>query len=279
MKQIEIGALADVNTSLRDTEVFAEAWTKRRGFSLYKNTPRPASAFFIICTGITATFYPNTGESVTATQGDVLYIPGGTIYHARIDGESSGKLDTYTVNFRLLDEAGDEINLSDKITVLTHTEDDRFELRVAALERAIRESNGKRNFLKTNAAFYSLLDALATAVSEHSDKYYPIRIGAEALRTEWNKNERIEKYAALCGVSNTYFYRCFREWSGKSPVEYRNLLRLSRAETMLRYTDMRVSEISELCGFEDPFYFCRIFAAHFGASPQKYRKAFRNARE
>ena len=50
--------------------------------------------------------------------------------------------------------------------------------------------------------------------------------------------EKIEKYAALCGISEAYFYRCFHKWAGKSPVEYRNLIRLSNAEAMLRYTDI-----------------------------------------
>ena len=81
------------------------------------------------------------------------------------------------------------------------------------------------------------------------------------------------KYAALCGISIAYFYRCFRKWSGKSPVEYRNLLRLSNAEAMLRNSDMRMGEIASLIGFDDPFYFCRVFAKQYGMSPRAYRNA------
>ena len=88
---------------------------------------------------------------------------------------------------------------------------------------------------------------------------------------EFFSNEKMEKYAALCGVSETYFYRCFREWCGKSPVEYRNALRLSNAESMLRHTDMSIGEIAGLVGFDDPFYFSRVFAKHFGCSPKRYR--------
>jgi AraC-like DNA-binding protein len=120
-----------------------------------------------------------------------------------------------------------------------------------------------------------LLDLMAESSTQSNDAYYPIRKGIDALGEEWNKNERIEKYADLCGVSATYFYRCFRRWSGKSPVEYRNTLRLSNAESLLRCTDMRIGEISELVGFEDPFYFCRLFRERFGASPQGYRKRTR----
>jgi AraC-like DNA-binding protein len=279
MQLVKIDSLSHMNLHFRDPEVFAESWIKRRSFALYKNTPRPSSAFFFICTDITASFIHDSGSTVTARRGDVVYIPEGTTYHVRISGAALGKTDTYTVNFRLFSEEGEPLSLSERISVLARVEDNALELRAASLGRAVRQIDGTagetRNFLKINAAFYSLLDAIATAATEHSDPYYPIRIGAEALRAEWNKNEKIEKYAALCGISNAYFYRCFREWSGKSPVEYRNLLRLSHAEAMLRYTDMRVSEISDFIGFDDPFYFCRIFSRQFGSSPQKYRKAFR----
>lgn len=282
MRTVELDALSYTDIRFRDTEFFSESWLKRHTFSLYRNTPRPSSAFFLISADLSATFVSQNGESVTVRKGDILYIPEGICYHTRVSGNSTGAVGTYTVNFRLFDDEGEGLLLSNTISVLAHTEDNTPVLRAVSLGRAICEPDGianeqKRNLLQINAAFYSLLDAIVTAAEEHSDTYYPIRIGAAALQSEWNRNEKIEKYAALCDVSPAYFYRCFRAWSGKSPVEYRNLLRLSNAETMLRYTDMRVSEISELIGFEDPFYFCRLFSRHYGSSPQKYRKAFRQS--
>ena len=278
MRELSLSALRTEELRFGEIEVFPESWAKRRAFTLYKETPRPTSALFLLSSSVTASFISENGASVTARRGDVVYIPEGTQYHVRIGGTSSGSPDTYTVNFRLFDVAGEPLSLGNRITVLAHTDDDGPSLRAAALDRAIRltDALGRQNRIRVSAAFYSLLDAVLSAAAEEAGSYYPIRVGVEALRSEWNMNERIGKYAELCGVSSAYFYRSFREWSGKSPVEYRNLLRLSNAETMLRYTDMRVSEISEYIGFDDPFYFCRVFAKHYGSSPQKYRKAFRS---
>jgi AraC-like DNA-binding protein len=91
-----------------------------------------------------------------------------------------------------------------------------------------------------------------------------------------NKNEKIEKYAQLCSVSETYFYRCFKKWSGSSPIEYRNMLRLANAESLLRCTDMKIKEISKTVGLDDEFYFCRIFSENFGSSPKAYRNHIQN---
>ena len=94
----------------------------------------------------------------------------------------------------------------------------------------------------------------------------------EALRQNWNKNDKIDEYAALCGMSPGYFYNVFKKWSGKSPVEYRNLLRVSNACSMLARTDMPISEIAALVGFSEQFYFCRVFRKITGLSPLEYRK-------
>lgn len=273
MKIIAMSELCRIHSDFQNLEVFAENWSKRKSFSLYKDYPRPCCALFFICTDIHATFYPKLGRPITAGTGDVVYIPQGMLYHVHVEGNTVDCIDTYTVNFRLLDEHGEALMLSDSITSLAHAQNNSFEFHASKLYKSVQQM--ERNFLKTKADFYSLLDSVASSTTTHSSSYYPIRRGADALLNEWNQNKKIETYAAMCDVSSAYFYQCFREWTGKSPVEYRNLIRLTNAETMLRYTEMRINEISEQIGFEDPFYFCRLFAKHFGCSPKEYRKAFR----
>lgn len=266
-----------INCDVRDPEIFPESWAKRQSFSLYESCPRPCPALFLVCTDICVTFYPKNGDPVSAGQGDVVWIPSGLCYHVRVVGGNENRIDTYTLNFHIFDETGAELSFSDSIFLLPQRKDGFMEHHAKTIAEAVHRvdgqvSDGRRNYLKIKSAFFAFADAVVSSAQKHTDAYYPIRIGAESLRNEWNKNEKIEKYAAMCGISNAYFYRCFHEWAGRSPVEYRNMIRLSNAQTLLRYTDMRIGEISATVGFEDPFYFCRIFSKHFGISPQNYRK-------
>lgn len=277
MRIVNIQELCYEDANVTGIEVYPEAWTKRREFSLYKNAPRPTSALLFVCSDISVSYHSANGQTVTAGKGDVVYIPKGACYHVTVS-DSQSRIDTYTVNFTLRAES--ELLITDQISILTNRQDNRFELMVEQLREAVYRFEGnlsKRNFFKIKSAFFSLIDAVAGAAGELNDMYYPIRLGVRALRNEWNKNNKIETYAALCNVSPAYFYKCFREWSGKSPVEYRNLLRLTNASAMLRHTDMPVGEIAEIIGFDDAFYFCRVFTKHYGLSPQKYRKSTQNA--
>jgi AraC-like DNA-binding protein len=35
--------------------------------------------------------------------------------------------------------------------------------------------------------------------------------------------------------------------------------------------DLSVGEVAEACGYQDRLYFSRVFRAHFGVAPSKYR--------
>ncbi|MBQ9783887.1 MAG: helix-turn-helix transcriptional regulator [Clostridia bacterium] len=278
MKTVPLSSLCYTDFDVCITDVFPENWMQRREFSLYKNRPRPASALFFVCSDRAVTFFPSDeSPTLTARRGDIVFIPQGYRYYAQIDGENRKSIDTYTLNLHFLDEERADVLLSPHITVLAHRQDNHHELSLQricdAFHRASPQAaDKKRNLARAKGELLLLLDLIGAGTLQNDDFYYPIRRGVEAFCEEWNQNEKIEKYAQMSDVSVTYFYRCFRKWSGKSPVEYRNALRLSNAESLLRCTDMKIGEIARAVGYDDPFYFCRIFSDTHGTSPQRYRK-------
>ncbi len=282
MKQISINDLCYLQIDFEISEIFPEKWEGRREFSLYDHKARPCSALFFVCTDFEVIFYPDSAPALHVSKGDVVFIPEGTRYRVEVRGEPKNRVGTYTVNLRLFDKSGDTLLLSPEISRIALTEDAGLESRLHRLSDAFHraensKSGEKRNYARLKGEFFLLLDSLARTASESRDSYYPIRRGIEAFCNDWSRNERIETYAALSGVSVTYFFRCFRKWAGCTPIEYRNTLRLSNAENLLRCTDIRIGEIAESIGFDDPFYFCRLFTRRFGMSPQSYRKRFRES--
>ncbi len=273
MRCISLCQLAVEDVQVRDLLVFPENWSRSFQYARYQDAPRPMSGLFIVCSDVEVRYYPKDAPVVVAGKGDVLFIPRGVHYRAEVLGGKGDGIATYTLNFHLLSPEGEELLLADHICVIAHREDGLFAARAAALSGAVHrvESHSR---LKIQAALYLFLDALAASAEELQEDH-AIRPGCEALRSEWNRNRKIEEYAAMCGMSPACFYRTFRRCMGKSPVEYRNEIRVSNAETMLRHTDIRIGEIARTVGFSDPYYFCRVFAASCGLSPRKYRAAFR----
>ena len=76
------------------------------------------------------------------------------------------------------------------------------------------------------------------------------------------------------GYSPNHFRKLFREQCGCTPVQFYNQLKIQKAkqELLQHKTIMTISEIARSCGFQDPYYFSRMFKKLTGLSPMQYYK-------
>ena len=77
--------------------------------------------------------------------------------------------------------------------------------------------------------------------------------------------------AEWVNLSGSHFSFVFRKKTGFSPIEYFNHLKVQKACQYLLFTDLRVKEIADKLGIEDPYYFSRMFTKLMGMSPATYR--------
>ncbi len=82
----------------------------------------------------------------------------------------------------------------------------------------------------------------------------------------------IEQLTQQLGISKMKCYRIFKEILQVSPSEVLIQLRLKKAESLLQYGNLTISEISFECGFNDPKYFSKTFKKHYEVSPSSYKK-------
>ncbi len=80
--------------------------------------------------------------------------------------------------------------------------------------------------------------------------------------------------ASLCGISYPHFRRVFFLRHHQPPGRYLNLCRLKKAAELLKKSDEQISEIAEMCGFKDQFYFSRLFKKYYRFSPLNFRREF-----
>ena len=79
--------------------------------------------------------------------------------------------------------------------------------------------------------------------------------------------------AAECNISEVYFRKLFTKHFGMSPKQFIIDLRIRKAKQLLSEQLLRISEISDSCGFSSPYHFCRLFKLHTGTTPLQYRKS------
>ncbi len=81
----------------------------------------------------------------------------------------------------------------------------------------------------------------------------------------------IEQLSHMAGVSKGYFFRSFKKAFDTSPLMYQQKLRIEAAKTLLKATSMQCKEIAYRVGFNDAFFFHRIFKKRTQLTPKQYR--------
>lgn len=92
------------------------------------------------------------------------------------------------------------------------------------------------------------------------------------IEQHYNDDITVESLASLAGLSRFHFSRLFKSLTNKTVTEYINKIRLDKAEYFLRNTTMSISEIALSSGFNDIYYFSKIFKKKRGLSPSSLRK-------
>ena len=100
----------------------------------------------------------------------------------------------------------------------------------------------------------------------------PIMQALEYISAHYMEQIRIEDLAEHCHISQSHFRRVFSSCTGRSPVDYINLVRVKAACDYLNRTDDYISDIASKCGFTTFSTFSRNFKQIMGVSPNEWRK-------
>lgn len=98
-------------------------------------------------------------------------------------------------------------------------------------------------------------------VKEYVDKHY-------------QKNLTLKDIAKKYYMNSAYLGQLFKKAYGVYFRDYFRQVRIKEAKKRLRQTDMRVYEIAEDVGFENPDYFVTQFRKEVGKTPMNYRKEY-----
>lgn len=99
------------------------------------------------------------------------------------------------------------------------------------------------------------------------------------MKENFSRDISTTEAASRIGVSKSYFYSVFKRWVGISFGDYLQQLRIDHAREKLESSETTVSEIAFLCGYNDIYYFSRVFRKAVGCTPQDYRNMKKSAKK
>lgn len=206
--------------------------------------------------------------------GDVVFIPKGVIHKTTYEDMHS----------RLLVNCSDEYLRGIAFSEAFVYRNPKYSQKIHGILKDI-----EREYLHGDKFSDSLIEGymqqLLATVYRTENRYENTRVqnkyvelALDYLRENYTGEITLSALAADFGVSAEHLSRVFKRETGLGFNEYLSLLRLKKAEAVLKQNeDISVSEVAFACGFNDSNYFCEKFKGVYGMSPLKFKKSFKPA--
>ncbi len=226
------------------------------------HTVRPHSGIVLTIDGARDYCFPD--RTITARPGHILYLPKGSVYHLN----DMSPCDCISFNFQTLHPLPAEPFLySVENQMQTYTE--LFRSASRYFEKRPQGTEAKLRSLLYQVLY--LLQSGYTPDYVPRDRAQRIGHAVEYIHLHYmNPGLSVEELAELCGISDVYFRRLFRQLYQVTPSQYIRHYRLRKAMELLESGMYRVGEVAGMVGYESEFYFSRTFRQQTGICPSHY---------
>lgn len=231
-------------------------------------------------------FYASSGMLLQA-DGAVAFHPfhrGSVDFHDRLcealnirDYEEIGKIYRHVMSYMAENCIYPKEVLSYAVFLLNNME--RSELKKAVkigfdFQSAVTKIPHCRSLRQLDRLIYETLRRIEEWLKDEESDRYGKDITDVILFVEENCTEKITLHmlAERFNVNESYLSRMFKKQTGKNLIYFINEMKMGKAKELLSNPDMMVKEAAYALGYEDQFYFNKLFKRFYGTSPSKYRR-------
>ena len=215
-------------------------------------------------------------EKTIVCKGDTFLLTPESAYSARYIQQCKH----YTVNFTIQAQknSGDSINSIFNNTGITRALTNSVALK-SLFEKlsATWSKKGSGYRVMAKSLLYELLFHFVNSSKPRELLNIHTRLfpSIEHIEKHWAEDFSVSYLASLCCLSTSYFRHLFVSSYDRTPIGYRNHLRILHAKDLLSQDFYTVSEVAFACGFDDANYFSRFFKKETGLTPTEYLSVLR----
>ena len=203
-----------------------------------------------------------------------VLISKGTPYLSQTllqEGEGNGH--TVCIRFALSDDSGEELCFAEPFLIWNSDHDGRLLQLFRGVLSAYLSTDVCPMLLKS--CLYKLLRELCLRQDDHnlSKAARQILPAVEHIEKHPEMSTSVSELAAMCFLSESYFRVQFRNHVGCSPTDYRNRLRVEKAQELLDSSLWTTELVAEKLGFCDTSHFYRVYKKITGSTPRKSKEA------
>jgi len=128
--------------------------------------------------------------------------------------------------------------------------------------------------LRLNVLLLDLLDILFNEnhfPPDNDSNMKKLKLAIDYIQEHHRETIRLEQIVHHLGISESRLILLFKKNTGKTPINYINQVKINHAKDLLLNSDKTIKETAFELGFQDEFYFSRVFKKLEGISPKDFR--------
>ncbi|MDR0397201.1 MAG: AraC family transcriptional regulator [Oscillospiraceae bacterium] len=211
--------------------------------------------------------YRINGETYTVRKGDLLCVPQGSERTATC--KPCCPMECYTMNFQLYDfytrqNAVLPFNLLTRIGTqpnVVRLMDELYRVWISREEGYVLRANAYALLIISELLSVTRNEARLSSVDLR------VRKAADYIMQHYGEQLTTSMLADLVHLNPVYLSSLFRKSLGTSVRQYIQRIRISNAELLLEEGVYNITQVAEMCGFRDVYYFSRTFKQMKGVPP------------
>jgi len=218
-------------------------------------------------------WYQCEGKSFPVGRGQLLFFPKGVMRSGVADPKTPWSFIATGFDMQYFDETAGDLFQS----MPRHFEpSNELEINALFLELERRwVARGTGYLLRCRSIIMHLLFLLLRLQAKskfsvpHARRLAPI---VRLLQDHYTHSYSVDELAQMADLSPSRFRVLFKKLTGHTVVRYQNWLRINKAKDLLLSGEYTVTEAARKTGFEDVYYFSRLFKKMTGNNPSHYRE-------
>lgn len=226
--------------------------------------------------------FAGSGEFSTSTcqgvikEGDVLFLPKGTKHQYKSNNKTPWSIYWVHIEGHLFEQFMDFIGVNNTNLILNISNQkafiNEFEQLLATRNKSYQLNSFilAANIIKKMFALFTMNSNVKPAQLKQDFNLSKV---TGFMEENISQQINLQQIADAFKLSKFYFAKKFLQHTGVSPIRYFLELKIKHACKLLDESNISVKDVALKIGYDDPYYFSRLFKKIMGLSPTQYRQS------